>query len=174
MSCGSSITRNNCFFEAENTQKISQNTNIIYMYSPHSHNISHNTSRDFHSSYFLGLGCDAFFFSPVSKAASICWSFAKSACFSAPNAAKAVCTRAVSIYVRPVSIVAGLFDRELCGTLERELLGTSDFTLLLDSGTLADEKLRTDSGASLALLGVSLLNLAELSLLELDMTNFWY
>lgn len=70
-----------------------------------------------------------------------------------------MCTRAVSIYVRPVSIVAGF---------ERELFGTSDFTLLPDSGTLAEAELRADSGTSLALRGVSLLSLAELILLELS------
>ena len=118
--------------------------------------------RENYIDYFFGRGAAAFFFSPVSKAASICCNFAINACFSAPSAASAVCTRAVSIYERQVSIVAGL-ERELFGTFDLELTGTSE-----RAESLAVAPLRADSGTPRALLGaVPLSSRAELSLAEL-------
>jgi hypothetical protein len=74
-----------------------------------------------------------------------------------------VCTLAVSIYERQVSIVAGL-ERELFGTLDRELTGTSE-----RAESLAVAPLRADSGTPRALLGaVPLSSRAEFSLAELS------
>lgn len=78
-----------------------------------------------------------------------------------------MCTLAVSIYVRPVSIVAG-FDLELFGMLERELLGTSAWDRP-DSGTREEVMLRADSGLVRALPGTASFScLAELTLLDLN------
>jgi hypothetical protein len=86
--------------------------------------------------YLRGRGIEAFFFSPVSNAASICCSFARRACFSAPKAANAVCTLAVSIYVLAVSEVAGFAERALAGRFDRALAGASDLAVRDESGSL--------------------------------------
>ncbi len=70
--------------------------------------------------------------------------------------------------MRPVSIVAGLFDLELLG-MERELLGISDWHERPVSGTREDARLRAESGFVLALFGTPYLSiLAEFNLPELS------
>lgn len=72
---------------------------------------------------------------PLSSAASMDWSLDINACFSALSAASTVCTRAVLMDVRKVSMDS---DRAEFGTADRAELGTDDLAELGAADELAD------------------------------------
>lgn len=79
--------------------------------------ISCHYIKTFQVLYLRTRGIPTRFFSSLSSAASMAFSFAKRACFSAPSAARAVWTRAVLMEVLKVSI-----DASVAGLLRAVLL----------------------------------------------------